>query len=87
MRLLFAIEFLPFWLYYWMVFVLFKEGVMRGRAPKLGSGKRFARLEHSIARKGNVSDPAAVAAAIGRKKYGPKKMAIMAAKGRAKRAK
>jgi len=50
--------------------------------PKLGSGKRFAKLEKSLAAKGEVSDPAAVAASIGRKKYGAKKMAKMAAKGR-----
>lgn len=52
------------------------------KQPKLGTGTRFAKLEKSIAKKGNVSDPAAVAAAIGRKKYGAKKMASMAAKGR-----
>ena len=51
---------------------------------KLGSGARFAALKKSIAAKGNVRDPGAVAAAIGRKKYGGKKMAAMAAKGRKK---
>lgn len=53
--------------------------------PKLGTGKRFAKLEESIASKGDVDNPAAVAAAIGRKKYGAKKMAKMAAKGRKKK--
>jgi len=43
-------------------------------------------LEKSIAKRGGVKDPAAVAAAVGRKKYGAKKMAKMAAAGR-KRAK
>ena len=52
------------------------------RKPKLGSGRRFAKLEESIASKGNVEDPAAVASIIGRKKYGSKKMAKMAAAGR-----
>ncbi len=50
--------------------------------PKLGTGARFAALTKKIAAKGNVSNPAAVAASIGRKKYGSSKMAQMAAKGR-----
>jgi hypothetical protein len=53
-----------------------------GRKPKLGSGKRFANLKRSIAARGNVRNPGAVAASIGRKKYGKKKMAKMAAAGR-----
>jgi len=56
------------------------------RKPKLGSGKRFAALKKKIAAKGNVSDPGAVAAAIGRKKYGKKKFQKLAAKGRARKA-
>lgn len=51
------------------------------KAP-LGEGGRFAALKQKIAKKGGVSNPGAVAAAIGRKKYGAKKMASMAAKGR-----
>ena len=54
------------------------------KKPKLGSGKRFEHLEHKIAAKGGVDNPAAVAASIGRKKYGAAKMAKMAAKGRKK---
>ena len=54
------------------------------RKPKLGTGKRFASLKRKLARKG-VSDPAALAAYIGRKKYGKKKMAKLAAKGRRKK--
>ena len=50
---------------------------------KLGSGARFKAVERS-ARKSGARDPAAVAAAVGRKKYGAKKMAAMAAKGRKK---
>lgn len=50
--------------------------------PKLGSGKRFEKLERSIAAKGGVKDPEAVAAAIGRKKYGNAKMAKLSAAGR-----
>lgn len=59
---------------------------MAKKSMKLGGGGRFAKLEKSIAAKGKVRDAAAVAASIGRKKYGAKKMAKMAAAGR-KRAK
>jgi len=50
---------------------------------KLGSGARFKAVERS-ARKGGARNPAAVAAAAGRKKYGAAKMAKMAAAGRRK---
>ncbi len=50
---------------------------------KLGSGARFKALEKKVAAKG-VDDPAALAASIGRKKYGAKKMEKMAAKGKKK---
>ena len=50
------------------------------KSMRLGGGGRFQKLERSL--KGKVSDPAAVAASIGRKKYGAKKMAKMAAAGR-----
>lgn len=50
-------------------------------AAKLGSGARFASLKKKLAGKG-VRDPGALAASIGRKKYGAKKMASMAAAGR-----
>ncbi len=49
--------------------------------PKLGSGKRFKKVEEA-ARRSGANDPAAVAAAVGRKKYGNKKMQKMAAKGK-----
>lgn len=48
---------------------------------KLGSGARFKAVERSAAKSG-VSNPAAVAAAIGIKKYGVKKMQKMAQKGK-----
>jgi hypothetical protein len=51
--------------------------------PKLGSGARFKALAQKIARRRDkVRDPKAVAAAIGRAKYGARKMAKMAAAGR-----
>lgn len=52
------------------------------KVAPLGEGGRFKSLKASIARKGNVRDPGAVAAAIGRKKYGAKKFAKLAAAGR-----
>lgn len=48
----------------------------------LGQGGRFAALKAALAKQGGVSNPGAVAAAIGRKKYGKKKFQAMAAKGR-----
>jgi len=53
------------------------------KKPKLGSGKRFEQTTKALAAKG-VKDPKALAAYIGRKKYGAKKMASMAAAGRKK---
>lgn len=52
--------------------------------PKLGSGARFKAIEEK-ARKSGASNPAAVAASVGIKKYGKKKMAEMAAAGRRKK--
>jgi hypothetical protein len=52
-----------------------------GKKPKLGTGKRFNSVASSAA-KGGARDPKAVAAAVGRKKYGGAKMAKMAAAGR-----
>ena len=53
--------------------------------PPLGSGARFAALKAEIAAKGGVRDPGAVAAAIGRKKYGAEKFAQLSAHGRKRR--
>ena len=57
---------------------------MSTNKPKLGSGARFKNLANKMAREG-VDDPDAVAASIGRKKYGNKKMTAMAEKGKARR--
>jgi hypothetical protein len=51
------------------------------RKRRLGDGKGFRSLKRKLARKG-VGNPAGLAAAIGRKKYGAKKMAKLAAAGR-----
>jgi len=55
------------------------------RKPKLGSGARFRALEKKAAASG-ANDPAAVAAAAGRKKYGAKRFAQLAARGRKRKA-
>ena len=52
------------------------------KKPKLGSGQRFATMVQELSGQKGVTDPAALAASIGRKKYGASKMASMAAKGR-----
>jgi len=55
------------------------------KKAKLGSGKRFAALKKTLgSRRGKkkVSNPGALAAWIGRKKYGNKKFQAMSAKGR-----
>ena len=58
---------------------------MAGRKPKLGSGKRFASLKSKLARRG-ARNPGALAAYIGRKKYGHNRFAKLAAKARKRRA-
>lgn len=45
---------------------------------------RFDILKNKLAKRPGVSDPAALAAAIGRKKYGSAKFQQMAEKGREK---
>lgn len=49
----------------------------------LGSGERFKKLSDKLKKQG-VKDPDALAASIGRKTFGKKKMAAMAAAGRKK---
>ena len=51
--------------------------------PKLGSGARFKVPKSKLAKKG-ATNPGALAAYIGRKKYGVKKFASLSAKGRKK---
>lgn len=54
---------------------------MMARSMALGGGGRFQAIERSAARSG-ARNPAAVAAAAGRAKYGNARMADMAARGR-----
>lgn len=53
------------------------------KKPKLGTGQRFKQLAGQLAKKG-VKDPKALAAYIGRKKYGKKRFQQLAARGRKK---
>lgn len=55
--------------------------ITAARLPKLGTGKRFANLKGQLAKRG-VNNPGALAAYIGRKKFGAKKMAKLSAHGR-----
>ena len=56
------------------------------KKPKLGTGARFKAVAAS-AKKGGARNPNAVAAVVGRRKYGAKRMAKMAAAGRKRKAK
>jgi hypothetical protein len=51
------------------------------KKSKLGSGKRFAAVK-AAAKAGGARDPGAVAAMVGRRKYGNAKMQKMAAAGK-----
>ena len=51
------------------------------KSMKPGGGGRFQKLEGELAHRKGVTDPKALAAFIGRKKYGKQGMAKMAAKG------
>lgn len=53
------------------------------KKPKLGTGARFKALKTSLSKKG-ATNPEALAAWIGRKKFGVKKFASLAKKGKMK---
>lgn len=55
-----------------------------GRKPKLGTGERFEALEEGLKKKGARS-PGALAAWIGRRKYGPKRFTALSVAGRKRR--
>jgi len=54
------------------------------KKAKLGSGARFAALKKELGHKKGVTNAGALAAWIGRKKFGKKKFASLSAKGRKK---
>lgn len=55
---------------------------MKHAMHKLGSGGRFAALKRKLGKRKGVKDPGALAAHVGRMKYGAKRMAKWAAAGR-----
>jgi hypothetical protein len=57
------------------------------KSMRVGGGGRFQKLKGEIAARGKVRDPGAVAAAIGRAKYGSARFAKMGAAGRKRAAK
>lgn len=54
----------------------------RGRKPKLGSGTRFRNLSSTLAKKYGPEKAKAIAASIGRKKYGAKRFGNLSKRGR-----
>lgn len=52
------------------------------KSMKPGGGGKFAALRAKLNMEPGVTNPGALAASIGRKKYGEKKMASWSAKGR-----
>lgn len=65
---------------------LFGANKMKAKKAKLGSGARFKAIEKKAAASG-AENPSAVAAAVGMKKYGKKKMESMAAAGKKRKSK
>lgn len=58
---------------------------MGPKQPKLGSGLRFSRLQAHLSQEPGVRDPGALAASIGRKKFGQAKMTAMSQAGMKKK--
>ncbi len=59
-----------------------RKGAKPDKNAPLGEGGRFAALKQELSHEKGIRNPGAVAAAIGRKKYGKAKFQAMAAKGR-----
>lgn len=57
------------------------------KSMRPGGGGKFAALKGALAKDPNVDNPGGLAAYLGRKKYGAKKMGGFAAAGRKRRAK
>lgn len=57
------------------------------KKAKLGTGKRFAALTEALSRKKGIKSPRALAAFIGRKKFGKEKFQKLAAAGRRRKSK
>ncbi len=59
-----------------------KTGKSFGKSNKMGGGGRFKQVEHAVAGKKGVYNPAGLAAYIGRKSLGKNKFQSLAAKGK-----
>jgi len=57
------------------------------KLPKLGTGARFKKLSSKLAARPGVTNPGALAAFIGRKKFGAQKFSKLGGKGRARASK
>ena len=57
-----------------------------GRKPKLGTGARFRKLRGKLSRRKGVRNPGALAAFIGRRKYGAKRFGKLSGRGRSRAA-
>lgn len=55
---------------------------MPDKNAPLGEGGRFAALKAALAKKGGIKNPGALAASIGRKKYGNAKFNALSAAAR-----
>lgn len=64
-------------------FAALEKSIKEKKVGKTARGKKMAEAKPGG---GKIEDPAALAAVIGREKYGAKKMAAMAGKGRHKAA-
>ncbi len=62
-----------------------QENQAMATQPPLGTGQRFAALKAKLAQKPGITNPAALAASIGRKKFGASKFNMLAKKGKAKK--
>jgi hypothetical protein len=56
--------------------------MMAAKKPKLGSGERFDQLAKQLGARPGVRDPKALAASIGRKKYGSARFAKLSKGGK-----
>jgi transcription elongation factor Elf1 len=61
------------------------EFLAKAKSMRLGGGGRFQKLKNKLAKRKGVKDAGAIAAAIGRKKYGKKKFQKLAARGKKRR--
>ena len=59
-----------------------RRRVREARMARLGTGARFRALKNRLSRRKGVTNPGALAAYIGRRKYGNRRFARLSARGR-----